>query len=128
MLAYLPDHEPTLSLQGTFASGEWTSGYSVANGVDLLIHDAQYSSDEYVDRIGWEHSSLQQALGFAALAGVKEFMPFHYDPTHSDADLDCLIAEAVALAKPVLRVTPATEGATFELGSMLCHTGSNSST
>jgi hypothetical protein len=133
VLAYLPDHEPALGLQGTFANGEWTSGYSVAVGVDLLIHDAQYTIDEYVDRIGWGHSSLQHALEFAALAGVKEFMPFHYDPTHSDADLDRLIAEAVAMAKPAFQVTPATEGATFELGStrtqtLLCHTGSISST
>lgn len=118
VLAYLPDHEPALGLQGGFLSRDWTSGYALAEGADLLIHDAQYSNDEYADRIGWGHSSRQHALEFATLVEAKHFMPFHYDPNHSDADLDRLIAEAVALTKPPFPVTPAKEAATFELGSI----------
>jgi len=43
-------------------------------------------------------------------------VPFHHDPSHSDDDLDRLMSEAVAEARPGFRVTPGMEGAEFELG------------
>lgn len=115
-LTYLPDHEPALGSPRGYLGGEWTSGYDLAAGVDLLIHDAQYSDAEYADRIGWGHSSIRQAFAFAALAGVKHFVPFHHDPGHDDAAVDRLIAETMAWAKPSFKVTPGTQGAAFELG------------
>jgi phosphoribosyl 1,2-cyclic phosphodiesterase len=117
VLAYMPDHEPALGAQTFFLGEDWTSGYEVAAGVDLLIHDAQYSSAEYTSRIGWGHSSLVQALAFATLAGVKHLVPFHHDPAHTDSDLDRLIGDAVDEAQPEFRVTPGVEGAVFVLGS-----------
>jgi phosphoribosyl 1,2-cyclic phosphodiesterase len=116
-LAYMPDHEPALGVQQFPLSREWTSGYAVAAGVDLLIHDAQYSSEEYPGYIGWGHSSLAHALAFATLAEVKQFVPFHHDPAHTDEDLDRLIAEAAAVAQPAFSITPGVEGAVFDLGS-----------
>ncbi|MBI4611491.1 MAG: MBL fold metallo-hydrolase [Candidatus Rokubacteria bacterium] len=115
-LAYLPDHEPALGARKFPAGRDWTSGCALAAGADLLLHDAQYSRDEYSDRIGWGHSSPQQALEFAALAGVAHLVPFHHDPAHSDEDLDRMLGEAVTAAKPAFRVTAGTEGASFELG------------
>ena len=115
-LAYMPDHEPALGAQRVPLSREWTSGYAVAAGADLLIHDAQYSSEEYPTYIGWGHSSLAHALAFAALAEVKQFVPFHHDPAHTDEDLDRLIAEAMNVAQPPFPVTPGVEGAVFNLG------------
>ena len=42
--AYLPDHEPALALRdGRWLEPDWTSGYDLAAGADLLIHDAQYT-------------------------------------------------------------------------------------
>jgi phosphoribosyl 1,2-cyclic phosphodiesterase len=117
VVTYLPDHEPALGAQSFPASGEWTSGYALAAGADLLIHDAQYRPDEYEQRVGWGHSSLPQAFAFAALAGVKQFVPFHHDPAHTDDELDRLFADAIAAAQPAFQVTPGTEGAVFELGS-----------
>jgi ribonuclease BN (tRNA processing enzyme) len=114
-LAYLTDHEPALGAQQFPLVEEWTSGYTLAAGVDLLIHDAQYSSEEYSTCIGWGHSSVYHALAFAELAAVKHFVPFHHDPAHTDEDLDRLIAEAVAATKPPFAVTPGREGAVFEL-------------
>ena len=115
VLAYLPDHEPALGVRRFPLPAEWTSGFQLAAGADLLIHDAQYSNAEYVDRVGFGHSSISQALQFAALAGVKQLAPFHHDPAHSDEDLDRLMAEAIAEAQPAFQVTPAMEGAVFEL-------------
>lgn len=115
VLTYLPDHEPALGVQPFPSVGEWTSGYTLAAGADLLIHDAQYTSEEYDRCVGWGHSSLPQTLAFATLAQVKQLVLFHHDPGHTDDDLDRLIAEAVATAKPPFTVTPGTEGTIFEL-------------
>jgi ribonuclease BN (tRNA processing enzyme) len=114
-LAYLPDHEPALGARKFPLNKEWTSGYALAAGVDLLIHDAQYTQEEYAERIGFGHSSLSQAFEFAALAEVKHFVPFHHDPAHTDDDLDRLMDETIASARPRFAVTPGTEGATFVL-------------
>jgi phosphoribosyl 1,2-cyclic phosphodiesterase len=114
-VAYLPDHEPALGLKNFPLSPDWTSGYPLAAGVDLLIHDAQYSDEEYADHVGWGHSSFEQAFTFAALARVKQLVLFHHDPAHSDEMLDHLVAEAVAARQLPFTVTPALEGATFEL-------------
>ena len=90
-------------------AGDWPPN------ADLLIHDSQYSTDEYTDHVGWGHSSLKQSLDFAKLAGVKHLVPFHHDPGHTDADIDRLMAEAIAERKPAFRVTPGLEGATFRI-------------
>jgi phosphoribosyl 1,2-cyclic phosphodiesterase len=116
-LAYLPDHEPALGVQRFPLDGDWTSGYELAKGVDLLIHDAQYSDSEYEEHVGWGHSSMQDAVQFAALAGAKHLVPFHHDPARTDADLDQLVSETVASLNPPFKVTPAAEGTTFELGT-----------
>lgn len=116
VLTYLPDHEPALSaLAFPSLSREWTSGGTLAAEADLLIHDSQYSAHEYLGHVGWGHSSLRQTLDFASLSGVKHVVPFHHDPSHTDADLDRLIGEAIAGANPACRVTPGLEGATFDI-------------
>ncbi len=116
-LAYLTDHEPVLGMQQFPLAGEWTSGYAIAAGADLLIHDAQYSSEEYARCVGWGHSALEHALAFAALTKVKHFVPFHHDPAHDDDDLDRLTAEAVTATAPSFAISPGAEGAIFELES-----------
>jgi phosphoribosyl 1,2-cyclic phosphodiesterase len=116
VLTYLPDHEPALGATPfKFLQREWTSGGSLAAGADLLIHDSQYDTAEYVGHVGWGHSSLKQTLDFGALTEVKHLVPFHHDPAHTDADLDRLMAAAMEDAKPAYQVTPGLEGATFEL-------------
>lgn len=114
-VAYVPDHEPALGVPDFPISGEWTSGYALAAGVDLLIHDAQYTAEEYAERVGWGHSSIQHAVRFATLAGVRQLVTFHHDPAHSDDDIDRLLADAVATLRPTIPVIAAAEGHTFQL-------------
>jgi phosphoribosyl 1,2-cyclic phosphodiesterase len=114
-VVYLPDHEPALGVRNFPLDAEWTSGFELAAGADLLIHDAQYSVEEYAQRVGFGHSSIPQAFDFATLTEVKHFVPFHHDPTHSDADLDRLIGEAIAATRPAYAVTPGIEGVQFDL-------------
>jgi phosphoribosyl 1,2-cyclic phosphodiesterase len=115
-ITYLPDHEPALGAKKFPLSPDWTSGYDLAAGSDILIHDAQFSEDEYKTRVGWGHSSLMQAFEFAQLAGVKSFIPFHHDPSHTDDVLDDLIDKSIDLARPDFAVMPGMEGAVFEPG------------
>lgn len=116
VLTYLPDHEPALgALAFPSLPRAWTSGGSLAAEADLLIHDSQYDTQEYLRHVGWGHSSLKQTLDFGTLSEVKHLVPFHHDPGHTDADLDRLMEEAIADAKPAYRVTPGLEGATFEI-------------
>lgn len=89
-LAYIPDHEPALGNPAFPGSAEWTSGYDLASGVDVLIHDAQYSDETYTNRIGWGHTSVSQLATYANLLGVDRLVTFHHDPWADDAALDVL--------------------------------------
>jgi phosphoribosyl 1,2-cyclic phosphodiesterase len=115
-LTYLPDHEPALGAPTFPQSREWTSGYRLAEGADLLIHDAQYTTDEYQARVGFGHSSIRQTFQFAVLTNVGKLVPFHHDPTHGDDDLDQMIEEAVGEFQPSFGIVPGKEGVVIELG------------
>ncbi len=117
-IAYLPDHEPALGSHDFPEDPGWTSGFELASGVNLLIHDAQYSAVEYVERVGWGHSSILHALEFAAVARVNRLVTFHHDPSHSDSMLDELIEEARQLSGSPIELVPGTEGASFQLGGL----------
>ena len=106
-LAYIPDHEPALGSDLGAVSSDWIPGFELASGVDLLLHDAQFTDDEYSERVGWGHSSLTDAVTFARRAAVGRLVLFHHDPWHSDEELDALGRQAMALwngsgAAPVL--------------------------
>ena len=90
VLVYIPDHEPALAAGALTGPAESVSGYHLAKGADVLIHDAQYTDDEYPRHVGWGHSAIGHALAFAELAEVGCLMPFHHDPDHEDRALDAL--------------------------------------
>lgn len=116
VLAYLPDHEPALGVGSFPDKPEWTSGFDLAVGADVLIHDAQYTSQEYERRVGWGHSSFNHALKFAALTKVGRLVTFHHDPAHSDVLLD-QIAERIKQTRELrFEFVPGKAGLTIELG------------
>jgi phosphoribosyl 1,2-cyclic phosphodiesterase len=90
ILAYMPDHEPALGNPSFPDSPEWTSGYALAEGVDVLIHDAQYNDAEYSAKVGWGHSSITHLHAFAEMTRPRRLVTFHHDPSHSDEALDDL--------------------------------------
>ena len=69
-----------------------------AKGAELFICDAQYTAEEYENRIGWGHSCIDDTVRLAIQAEVKHLILFHHDPTHDDATIDRLVASARALA------------------------------
>ncbi len=90
VLTYIPDHEPALGAINFPNNNEWTSGFELAKGADLLIHDAQFTCQEYKHCVGWGHSSFKQALDFAALAGVSKLKFFHHNPGRTDEEIQTI--------------------------------------
>jgi ribonuclease BN (tRNA processing enzyme) len=83
-------------------------------GCDVLIHDAQYTMQEYLDvpRQGWGHSTPEMAALVARKAQVKQLVLYHHDPWHDDAKLDAMLAHAQTLFPATLM---AYEGLTLHL-------------
>jgi phosphoribosyl 1,2-cyclic phosphodiesterase len=96
-LCYIPDHEPALGAPLEGLEPEWISGYDLARGASLLIHDCQYTDEEYPAHVGWGHSRLSDTLAFARRTEPGKLMLFHHDPLHTDPMLDDLHATAQEL-------------------------------
>jgi len=62
--------------------------FDFARNATVLIHDATYTPEEYVNHVGWGHSHYLFTLEVAAEAGVKKLVLFHHSPTHSDEKID----------------------------------------
>ena len=118
VVTYLSDHEPALGLRnGRWPAKEWISGYDLAVDSDLLIHDSQYTDEQYEHCLGWGHSTYRHALEFAAQVGAREMIPFHHDPSHDDATLDRLLEDALRQSRPRFKVSQGREGAVFHVGA-----------
>ena len=114
-VAYLPDHEPALTGIEERPS-DWISGAAIAEGVDVLLHDAQYFEDEYAERIGWGHSSVSDTIAYAQALRVGRLVLFHHEPHHSDEVLSGLEERAQDLIhQDGGRSTLAREGMVVEL-------------
>jgi phosphoribosyl 1,2-cyclic phosphodiesterase len=115
-VAYITDHEPYgvliggagmpepsvgRGLRGGFIHGGDRRLIDFVRGVDLLIQDAQYTPEEYIDRRGWGHGSTDYVTDVAVEAGAKRVALFHHEPTHSDDDLDRMVSYARARASEV---------------------------
>lgn len=88
-LAYVTDHEPFWKpLDGVLHHPGDQRHMAFLRGVDLLIHDAQYTDAEYALRVGWGHSPVEYVTDVAVTAGVERLALFHHDPTHDDAAME----------------------------------------
>ena len=63
-------------------------------GADVVIHDAQYTPEEYSGRVGWGHSTIEYAVDVCCAAGAAQTVLFHHDPSHDDDTVDRLLLEA----------------------------------
>lgn len=90
VFTYLPDHEPALGKNGIIQDSQWISGIDLAAGADLLLHDAQYTAEEYQHKKGWGHSAIDDTGYFASVAGVKKLLLAHHDPSRSDEQLQAM--------------------------------------
>ncbi|MCP4540941.1 MAG: MBL fold metallo-hydrolase [Chloroflexi bacterium] len=87
-----------------------------SHGADLLIHDAEFTSEEYINGIpskqGWGHSSWEMAVKVAQAAGVKALALTHHNALHDDAFLDDVEQQTQAVFPGALM---AREGLTLKL-------------
>lgn len=83
--AYVTDNEldPPYKVHTTY--DEWVD---YLHGVDVLIHDAQYTEDDMPHKHGWGHSLISQVRQLAIDAEVKALVMFHHDPDRTDGELD----------------------------------------
>jgi phosphoribosyl 1,2-cyclic phosphodiesterase len=91
--AFATDNE--IALFANSENGTLTDMANWCRDASLLVHDAQYSREEYNMHSGYGHSTFEEALQLAQQAGVALLAFFHHDPAHSDNDVDALIEEAL---------------------------------
>jgi len=114
-VAYLSDHQQPID--GGFGIAE--SVLDLCDGVDLLIHDAQFTPDEFDKKAHWGHCTVDYAVHVARESGARRLALFHHDPTHDDDTLDRLAGQARSMADDtgIDEVICAAEGLTVLLGS-----------
>jgi phosphoribosyl 1,2-cyclic phosphodiesterase len=108
VLAYLPDHKPLEEGPGPDGLGEYhEAALRLADGADLLIHDAQHTAAELPAKAFLGHSAVEYAVGLGVAAGARQVALFHHDPGRSDREVDAIVA---GLGHPPIRVFAAREG------------------
>lgn len=114
-VVFLTDAEPRRQGEQIVIEPEMVA---LAADADVLIHDAQYTDDEYPSKIGWGHSPAGYVVDVAAAAKARHVVLFHHDPLRTDAQLDAIVAEARRRAAGhgrELRVDAAWEGMEISL-------------
>src|SRR5213594_2540340 len=113
-IAYVTDHEPFWSAPGRVSQHPGDERHiAFLKGANLVIHDAQYTAEEYLDKVGWGHSSIEYAVDVALAAGVERVVLFHHDPAHDDSMMEQMetMAQAhVGRRGQALEVLAAREG------------------
>lgn len=88
----------------------------LARDADIMIYDATYTNEEYYNekssKVGWGHSTWQEAVKVAKAANVKKLVIFHHDPIHDDDFMDRVAADTAAVFP---NSVVAKEGLTFDL-------------
>lgn len=107
--AYLSDHSPHDLGPGPGGVGEFhPAARALAAGVDVLIHDAQYTAAELPDRAHFGHAAAEYAVALAAEVGARRVVLFHHDPARTD---DAVVELARRVARDVsFPVIAGTEG------------------
>jgi phosphoribosyl 1,2-cyclic phosphodiesterase len=88
-VGFIPDNELGLDPE---------AGLALAADVDVLLHDAQYTQDEYRDRVGWGHTDIGHFAAFLDRARPRRALMFHHDPSHDDDTLEGMRDAASQLA------------------------------
>jgi len=89
-LVFLTDNELTLKHPGGL---DFEDYLRFCTGATLLIHDAEYTEEDYKSTRGWGHSKYVDALRLAMEAGVEQFGLFHHNQDRHDKDVDRIVED-----------------------------------
>jgi len=92
VVTYISDHQQPMD--GTMAVADHVR--ELADGADLLIHDAQYTPAEFAEKAHWGHCTVDYAVEVASVSNVKMLCLFHHDPAHGDDAVDHMLDRAIA--------------------------------
>lgn len=83
-------YDEVIEAEGEIVAAEQNAALeSFVRGADLLVYDAQYTRQEYESsKMGWGHSSMEEAIAVAKRNQVKKMALFHHDPMRADDQLD----------------------------------------
>jgi phosphoribosyl 1,2-cyclic phosphodiesterase len=111
-VAYLSDHQQPYD--GSYGLSD--GARELVEGVDLLIHDAQYTPHEFVKKATWGHCTVEYAVWLAQECGVRTLALFHHDPSRTDDALDELHRCAAGVGRlGGVEVVAAREGLTLRI-------------
>ncbi len=83
------DGEPDMEM--VFLEDQKARFFGFIDNADVLIHDAQYTPEEYKSKVGWGHSSFEFIVRAALYRKVKHLVLFHHDANRSDEDIDNIV-------------------------------------
>lgn len=89
VVTYIPDHQQPQDGSMRIAD----TVLELAAGADLLIHDAQFTPEEFALRSDWGHCTIEYAYEIAKRAEVQTLALFHHDPSHTDDMMDQIMAD-----------------------------------
>jgi phosphoribosyl 1,2-cyclic phosphodiesterase len=120
-LVYASDHEPfsrhLASGKGEI-QGQDRRHCEFLAGADVVIHDAQFTLNEYASKIGWGHSTVEYAVAISREARVARLALTHHDPLRTDDAIDEIVRKArddQCNMSPGLEIFAAAEGQSLEL-------------
>ena len=99
VVVYATDHEPhsrqlALGERASNVTREDDAHAVFLEGADLVIHDTQYSAEEYPNYVGWGHSTVEYVVDRTRDKGIHRVALFHHDPMRNDEGVDRLVGIA----------------------------------
>ena len=114
-LVFLPDNELDFKHENGAALYQYIN---FCRDADLLIHDTQYTDEEYRKAEGWGHSRYSSVVNLAVKAKVKRLCIFHHNPDHSDDDVDMIYSacsKLITVQKSTLQCFAPQEGSEISI-------------
>lgn len=120
-MVYASDHEPfsrSLASGKGEILGQDRQHCEFLAGADLVIHDAQFTLNEYHSKIGWGHSTVEYAVAMCRAAGAAQLALTHHDPLRTDDAIEQIVKNTLGDQEgivPAPHIFAAAEGQVLEL-------------
>ena len=116
---YLDMNKEERELYDDMKKEEYDAELDLLRGADILIHDAQYTAQDYQAKRGWGHSCYIDTVNLAIDAEVGELYLFHHDPNHDDVQMEKILQhcqQIIRERRSALICHLAREGTSIDLG------------